>query len=320
MKNILITSIGSFSTSCVVHSVRSLKGMKIYGCDIYPSEWHHISSSFEAVFRAPLVKDETDYKLFIDSICKQYDIDFIIPLTDIEIDFFNKYRIYYQYNNIIITIANSSFLSIARDKYTLNKYLTKIPGLSPIPTYKYNELSSTSEFPLIAKVVNGRSSEGIYLLNSIDDIKKNTNSNSYIFQKVIYGKICTVDYVRSELTKQDFCIPRWEHLRTKNGAGTTVETFYSKEIEEIVSQIGNDLDINGCVNFEFIVNDNGFHLIDINPRFSAGIGFSLLAGYDFVTSHLNCFTGRNILPQKKYENMILEKKIEEVINLIINEK
>lgn len=316
IKNILVTSIGSFSASCTFRSLKRLDNLKIYGCDIYPAEWHHISSSFDAVFLAPLVKDEMDYKEFIDGICRQYNIQLIIPLTDVEVDFFNKYRNYYHNNNIITTIANPTFLSISRDKYALYRYSETIDDLSQVPTYKFEELSNNSEYPLIAKVVNGRSSEGLYLLKSIKDVKKNLDNSRYIYQKVIQGQIATVDYVRSDFSRLDFCIPRWEHLRTKNGAGMTVEIFHSNEIEKIVSEIGNDLDINGCVNFEFIINENGFHLIDVNPRFSAGIGFSMLAGYDFIESHLNCFTGKDILPAKMYKNMILEKKMEEVVNLI----
>lgn len=114
-------------------------------------------------------------------------------------------------------------------------------------------------------------------------------------------------------------MPRWEYIRTKNGAGITVEIFYSKSLENIVKQIGNDLDINGCVNIEFIYDGDKYYIIDINPRFSAGIAFSKLAGYDFVKSHINAFTGEDILPTIKYNNMIAEKVISEVINIIFSE-
>ena len=94
----------------------------------------------------------------------------------------------------------------------------------------------------------------------------------------------------------------------------TVEIFHSHLIEKITSNIGKELDINGCVNMEFIINKDNIFLIDVNPRFSAGIGFSKLAGYNFIESHINCFIGENILPRIKYNNIIAEKIMTEVIN------
>lgn len=316
--NILITSIGSFSASTVVQAIQKGYNSRIYGCDIHSKEWHHVSSSFENVLRAPLVKNEKQYKQFIDDVVEKYNIKLIIPLTDVEVDYFHQYRAYYEMNDITVTIPNSRFISIARNKYLLFEYSKGIKTLKSIPTYKYNGLSNQTKFPLIAKIVNGRSSEGMYIVNSLQEVRNFKNIDNYIFQEVIKGKICTADYVRSASTNKDFCLPRWELIRTKNGAGMVVETFHSKKITEIVSQIGKDLDINGCVNFEFIVDNDFFYLIDINPRFSAGIGFSQLAGYNFIISHLNCFMGNGILPSISYKNMILEKRMSEVINCILS--
>lgn len=45
---------------------------------------------------------------------------------------------------------------------------------------------------------------------------------------------------------------------------------------------------------EFINNEKGYYLIDINPRFSAGIAFSCKTGYDFINAHLESFMGKTI--------------------------
>ncbi|MFQ9705363.1 MAG: ATP-grasp domain-containing protein [Enterocloster clostridioformis] len=51
----------------------------------------------------------------------------------------------------------------------------------------------------------------------------------------------------------------------------------------------------GCVNMEFIEDRDGvYHMLECNPRFSGGVEFSCLAGYDCVTNHLRCFEGKEI--------------------------
>jgi len=37
---------------------------------------------------------------------------------------------------------------------------------------------------------------------------------------------------------------------------------------------------------EFIELNNEFYLIDVNPRFSARVAFSVIDGYDMVNNHL----------------------------------
>ena len=316
--NILVTSIGSFSADCVVKSLRDFSKGKIIGCDIFPSYWHHNSSNFDEVLLAPPVKDEEAYLNFINKICLLYDINLIMPLTDPEVDFFNKHKTHYEQSGLIITIAKPEFIEIARNKRKLTEYANCITDLLPIKSWSVRELKAGQFYPLIAKPINGRSSEGVYILNSYNDLKKDYDNDNYIFQEIIDGKVCTIDYIRSSKFNFDFCIPRWEHLRTKNGAGITVEIFHSTILEKIVSKIGKDFDVNGAINIEFISKHNQFYIIDINPRFSAGIGFSKLAGYDFIKSHVNCFTGQNILPPVKYSKFIAEKKMVEVINKELN--
>lgn len=316
--NILVTSIGSFSAPATIESLRkSGRFDTIVGCDIYPSVWHNVSKNFDDVFIAPRVNESEKYFQFIKHVCDQCDINIIVPLTDVEVDFFNDHREYFINNDIVITIGSPFFLNIARNKRILNDFCNKIDGLTPISSYSFGELSIKSKFPLIAKPVNGRSSEGIYFVESLDHLKKDLRNTDYIYQEIIEGKICTVDYVRSSKFNSDFCIPRWEHLRTKNGAGMTVEIFHSQLIDNIVSKIGRDFDINGCVNFEFIINKEKIHLIDINPRFSAGIGFSILSGYNFIESHINCFINENILQRVEFNNIIAEKVMSDVINMQI---
>lgn len=62
---------------------------------------------------------------------------------------------------------------------------------------------------------------------------------------------------------------------------------------------------------EFIKHDDIFYLIDINPRFSAGVAFSQVIGYNMVINHLNCFMHLDILPSIIYQEQIITKRYKE---------
>jgi len=310
--SILVTSIGSYSAECTIDSLRDHFSGAFYGCDIHPAGWHSVSSKFDMVFRSPLVKDEDNYDKFIQNLCSQYDIDMIIPLTDVDVDFFNRRRQRFKDIGVQVTLANETFISVARDKRELNQYIIR-QNFDSIKTFTFEELTD-APYPLIAKPADGRSSEGIHLLDTKKALRPGFDYSHYVFQEIMEGDVCCVDYVRDSISNRSFYLPRIELLRTKHGAGTTVKTIKSKKIGKIVESIGQDLDIHGCINMEFIINGNKLYLMDINPRFSAGIGFSKLAGYDFVKNHVYAFTGTDIETDTPYSSIIAQKKIVDVVN------
>lgn len=311
--NILITAIGSFSVSTVIQSLKSDNRFnKIYGCDIYPKEWHYISKEFEDVFLAPYVSDENHYLDFIKNIISIYNIDIIIPSTDIEVDFFNKYRECFK--DIIITIGDDSFINIARDKHLISEFLLS-NNLNVPKTYSFKDLKY-AQFPLIGKPKNGRSSEGIIRLKHYNDLVLNQNYDNYIFQELLQGNIITVDIINDLENKITISVPRKELIRTSNGAGMTVEMFFDEKLYKLVKEISNKIGATGAFNMEFILNNNEYYLIDINPRFSAGIGFTQFVGYEYVVNTINYYLKSPLNSNVEYKDCILQKHMIEVLNRI----
>ena len=66
----------------------------------------------------------------------------------------------------------------------------------------------------------------------------------------------------------------------------------------------------GVVNMEFIQNGDRFFFLEINPRFSGGVGFSVLAGYDFPLAMLRCHAGEPLLPPPDFQPMTLAQRYE----------
>lgn len=311
--NILITAIGSMSAECVISALIK-QGHQIIGCDIYPSEWHYVSRLCNKVYQIPLATENQAYINALTTICLEQQIHALIPLTDIEIDILNKWRTHFINLNILLCIQSEYTLSIARNKYQLHHFFLEDKNVPSIPTYKASEIYSAEiPLPCIAKPYNGRSSEGLMLLSTKEELSAVQFKENYIIQKFIKGAIYTVDYIRCQRTSEDFAIPRQELLRTKNGAGLTIQLSNNSILKELVSYIGNRLEINGCINMEFLYANEQFYLIDINPRFSAGIAFSYLASYDMINSHLNCFINKDIMPKIRYQETLMTKKYKEEI-------
>lgn len=306
--NILVTAIGSFSADCVITNLIE-NDYKVIGCDIYTPEWHWVSQKCFKTYQVPLATDES-YVVALLNICKIENISYIFPLTDVEIDVLNKNRSIFQENNIILCIQSEKCLSYVRNKLLLSEFFKKDSKVKIPRFFSKNDNIIKFPIPAIAKPVNGRSSEGIIKINTIEELNRERIKANYIIQQYIEGNVYTVDYVRDEFGN-NFAIPREELIRTKNGAGITVRVLYDENLINIVSYIGNKLNVVGCINMEFILHDADYYLIDINPRFSAGVAFSNFVGYDMVISHLNCFLGKEILSKIEFKEQIITKHYQE---------
>lgn len=308
-KRTLVTAIGSMSAENVLFHLKKA-GHYVVGCDIYPGNWHCETKLCNQFYQAPFATSK-DYIPFLIDLCKKEDIRFILPLTDLEIDFLNLNRKIFKDNGILLCIQTSEVLAIARNKFRLYETFRNDPKIPTIKTCLLSNPDKEISFPCIAKPYNGRSSEGLIRNASKEQVLNIPNKKDYILQEQIVGDIFTVDYCRSSKTGAECIVPRKELLRTKNGAGLTIQISTANRLFLQTSHIGKRLNINGCVNMEYIFNGYDYFLIDINPRFSAGIAFSSMMGYDFVNNHIRCFIHEQIEPQIDLKEKIIVKKYKE---------
>lgn len=293
------------SADTVIASLReNFSNCKIIGTNIYPGEWLYITHKIDAFYKVPKTTEPGYIQSIID-ILKTNNVDFIVPLTDPEVDILSENRAALKTFPTELAICKNDVIKICRDKELLYDYFADHPKIDIIKSYSVNEATNIAlNYPIVAKPKKGRSSEGLKYISSKKELL--ILDDEYIIQEFIEGVITTVDLVRDHWGNI-VCIPRKELIRTPNGAGLSVEIFQDKEIERLIIEITEELDINGCMNIEFIRNQNSYYLMDINPRFSAGIGFSKLAGYDFVKNHINVFRKKQIEPIKKIQTGIATK-------------
>ena len=329
-KTVIITAIGSFSAQAAISACHAA-GMRVVGCDIYPAKWVVNSQDVDVFYKAPYATDRGNYRNFLKELCKKEQADVLIPLTDVEIDVLQEWRTEFPKDfkelGAEVWISDVDAIRLCRNKEKMETFLRERKLCRTIPGVRLPELKALLDrgglpagfwkneneqrvsgfaalrFPLVAKPFDGRSSQGLKILESESDLRFLLNSCSeerkqqYLVQPKIGGTVITVDVVRNPETKQTFCLPRRELLRTLNGAGTSVCVFRSELLEQQCRDIAEAVGIRGCVNMEFIEADRDageYYFLECNPRFAGGVAFSGAAGYDMVKNHIRCFTGEKL--------------------------
>ena len=298
MTTTLITAVGSSSAPAALESLRRL-GHRVIGCDIYPKAWNLVSNQVDSFFQSVLATDAESYIQQLLTMAETEKIDLIIPLTDVEVDALCSQTAAFEEKGCKICIPPKEAALLCRDKLRMAQFLSEKGVCQTIPTFSpYGYTPKKEEFPLMLKPLHGRSSQAQAVVSSQEAFASVLkNREDYICQPFIDGKIYTVDAARDAFGNVQ-ALTRCELLRTVNGLGTTVEILPKHPLEKTACAIADAVGLIGAVNMEFIGNDDGFWFLEVNPRFSGGIGFSCLAGMDVPMLHLFAHQGRT-LPDKQ---------------------
>ena len=309
----LITAIGSLSAETVISSLRNLAALRIAGTNSSPAEWVFCSTLVEEFHQVPPAS-EPGFIEHLLRICNEAGITHLFPLTDPEIDALSAARDDFKATGTTLCMSSKPAIDVCRDKWLMHETLAKASDVRVIPTMRLED-ARKADYRLIAKPAKGRSSEGIVRINGPDELARYRNTfagKDYIVQPYLEGSVYVVDIVRQKSSGRQASTCRCELTRTSNGAGITVQMQSYGALEAAAGRVALLLDLNGCVNMEFMVTDRAAYLMDINPRFSAGVGFSGLAGYDMVGNHLRCFTGGDIDPTPIVAPIIMTRRSVEV--------
>lgn len=320
MHTVLVTAIGSFSADVVIRRLHEL-GARVIGCDIYPREWVADSMNVDEFYRAPYATDADAYESFIRDVCAREGVDLIMPLTDVEVDFYNAGFRDSAPSGVTVCISPSGAIALCRDKDAMADFLaTSKSGVRGIPTQKLVDVAEEGfEGPVVVKPTDGRSSQDLSRCRDAgawDAARHPADPERYIVQPLIDGPIVTVDIVRSPDGTVCVAVPREELLRTLNGAGTSVHVFHDAELEVSCRALANELGVVGCVNFEFIRSERGYRFLECNPRFSGGVEFSCIAGYDCVGNHLRAYTGEPLETLEPFAGCWIARKYEELVTKV----
>lgn len=309
----LVTAIGSFSAPVAISSLRKM-GLSVVGCDIYPARWLASAGDVDAFYQVPLASDRDAYLAAVEAIVRRESVDVILPSTDFEVDALRGRR---ESTGATVCMSSDDVLGVCRDKYLSYQALREsVDQRHLIPTRLVCDVDLDAlSYPAIVKPVDGRSSSGLLAAESAADVRHHVGCadlGRYCIQPKLSGRVVTVDVLRHG--DMVVALPRRELLRTLNGAGTSVEVFADEALQDLCGSIAHCLGVEGCVNFEFLEQeDGGYRFIECNPRLSGGVAFSVMSGYDFVANHVRHFLGMQVETELRIQSQYIARRYVECV-------
>lgn len=262
-------SIGEYKSSIITTDIDPL------AAGIYFSDKHYMVPRY----------DDKTYLVKLKQICIEEKINFIIPQTDRDCNYFAEHWDFinsWNLKNFQILMPNPETIKIVNDKLLCKKYFTNNGILTPLD-YSEHENADKLIFPLIIKPRNDSGSKDVFIVkNNIElsySISKITNP---IIEEYISGIEYTVDGAANHDGSVIGLIPR-KRITVKGGVSIKGVTEFDPALIQISQKVIRLIKTFGFFCIQFIKKNGNYYFIEFNPRMGSGIVLSINAGLDLFT-------------------------------------
>ena len=249
-------------------------------------------------------------------ICKEYSIDALISLNDLELPILAEQKARFEALGVKVIVSDPQVIDIAFDKFKTAQWIESI-GLNAPKTYvtlaSAKEALSKGEitFPLFMKPRWGSGSIGLESIADMEEldvyynllmkkIKKSilataSVGNEYIMiQEKLGGNEFGLD-VMNDLEGNNVAVSVKQKLAMRAGETDKAITVDLPEVREMGAKIGRNLKHIGNLDVDIMQRANGdYCVLELNPRFGGGYPFSYEAGVNMPLAILKWLRGENV--------------------------
>lgn len=294
MQRVLITAIGTMNCTTIISELKKHKEeFYLIGADINNRNYVANSKEVNEYYVFPkITDDQKSYYEFLKLFCIDKNIDIIYCVIDEEVVLLSKHRKELQSLGITLCIANDEVITLCHNKNLFSKWIEENFPKLYIRRFNNQAEISASDYPVFIKPIEGRASIGCKKIKNKLELQAYISEwNKYIVQEYIDSPIVAVDVVSNQVTGQVEISQRIELLRNSNGCGIAVQIIDNEDIKNYCIKIVEKLKLNGIINIEFFITEEGPKIIEINPRIPAGVEYSCLSGLNVVMNALHISKG-----------------------------
>lgn len=258
---------------------------------------NHLSPGVHVADQARLVPLATDpcYLDAIEEICRDAEVDLVIPTIDDELPMFGESRARFAAIGTRVAASDALTARTCNDKLLTYQVLMSA-GIATATTHLPGEVPSGLTFPAFVKPRSGRGSVGAFaaatrrelefFLDYVDDP---------IVQHYLDGPEFTIDVLCDFSGDVLSVVPR-ERVLVRAGTSDRGRTDGDPDLINLGLQCAKALGFIGAANVQCRVVSGRPTVFEVNPRFSGGIPLTIAAGADFPRCLVELALGRTVAP------------------------
>lgn len=309
--NILVTGCSRHSKTLVDCLKNNKDGVevKVWGCDYNP--FHLLRVGIERGYVVPAIVEEDAYIQALTDICKENDIDIILPYITAELPLMARKKEYFESIGVKVSVSSEESLKIANNKIEM---MSRFPELMPKQETVHNseEVKAAAErigypnVPLCVKLPNMCGGAGFAVVDDELAFDMTTFNRIGVNRYVTFEHLCIIaDKMNRPIILQEY-VPGKDYSvcvladkgRVAHKCGFMGETMeygsvitgmieYNEEAYKVADKVVKELGLDGNLCIDFMVKEDGsVKMLEVNPRINATLPFIVEAGVNLP--YLRC--------------------------------
>lgn len=302
------------------------------------SEFAPAMSDADISLIVPSIYNENYIQKLI-SIAKNYHVNAIIPLNDLELPILSSHKQVFNDIGTKIIVSDSAVIDICFDKIKTRNFLASIGLKTPLTFANYNEAlqavkSGQLTFPLVIKPRWGTASIGVEFPESLEELElayqlltiklkktilfeasKNELDVAILIQQKLNGPEYGMDIVNN-LDQQYFTTVVRKKLAMRAGETDKAISVVDQNFSDIGRKIAEHLKHTGNLDCDVFEHNGDLYVLELNPRFGGGYPFSHEAGMNTIQAYLAWLAGEKLeLSFNQYQADLVFSKCDRLIRL-----
>jgi carbamoyl-phosphate synthase large subunit len=293
---VLVTSAGSAPAVAVIQALlqQQERPVRVVAGDMEP-----LSVGFHLAHAHALIPRASDPAFFdrLLEVCRRNSVTVVFPIIDEELQFFADRSSDFGPHGIHVVTNSPAAVRVAKDKW-LTAHWCGQHGVRTPRTWLPDRREAAPQFPLVVKPRAGRGSAGVHLVSTEHELEYQLERGDHLLiQEYIDGPEFTVDILTDRGGKVLSAVPR-ERLMTKAGMCVKGRTINRTQLLELSVQIAEAFPLapRGNIQFKQSRRDGEYYLIEVNPKFGAGLPLTTAAGVNMPLLILKMLRGETVAP------------------------
>ena len=288
---VLITGAGTVTCQSVIKALRAQDefDVRIITVDSSPANaGRYFSDHFETVPRA----DEPDFIPHLLTICRQQEVDLLIPIVDYEFVKLAEAKAAFADFGCRVVLSDAATIETCNDKWKTFHFFCEHGVQTPTTWLPGSLRRDELRYPVFVKPrLMGRGSIDAHQVNSPEELDRLLSAiDSPLVQEVATGDEFTVDVLCDFSGRAVNAVVR-ERTETKAGVSYKGITVRNPEILDQAVAIAEALPIIGPANIQCFWNQGQATFFEVNPRYSGALTLSVAAGFNSPLSVLRLHAG-----------------------------
>ena len=258
--------------------------------------------------------DDPEFTDKVLEICRQLEIEVLIPTVDTELLPLVKRRGEFEAIGTHLIIASQETLEVCLDKWSLHK---RCEGSVRVPeTAVVDETFDPAavDLPVIVKPRTGSGSRGIRLVSEVGELERLERDATLLVQELLPGPEFSLDVFADRSGEVLAVVPR-ERLKVDSGIAITGRTTHDPDLEKFGADVARLIGLNTVANVQAKEASEGVPaLLEVNPRFPGTMPLTIASGVDMPKLAVDEALGNDLPPAPiPFEDVAMVRHFDEHI-------